>query len=65
MHVLMGITFLGFESDRFIVVDHKDNDPLNNKLSNLQPLSTAENNRKDRKDRLARFRAVEIEGVPF
>ena len=49
IHSLMAITFLGHTyGDRKIVVDHIDNDPLNNHISNLQIISMRENNMKDR-----------------
>ena len=49
VHSLMAVTFLGHKyGDRKIVIDHIDNDPLNNKLSNLQVISMKLNNTKDR-----------------
>jgi len=49
VHSWMAITFLSHNyGNRKIVVDHIDNDPLNNKLSNLQIISTLQNNIKDR-----------------
>jgi len=51
VHSLMAITYLGFEYNgkRDFVVDHIDNNPLNNHLSNLQIVSMKVNNNKDRK----------------
>tara|TARA_R110000868_G_scaffold138067_1_gene351821 strand:+ start:26 stop:388 length:363 start_codon:yes stop_codon:yes gene_type:complete len=49
IHSLMAITFLGHEyGDRKIVVDHIDNNHLNNKLSNLQVITNKLNCIKDR-----------------
>ena len=50
VHSWMAITYLDFKyGDRKIVVDHIDNNPLNNHLSNLQIISMKENSTKDRK----------------
>ena len=49
VHSWMAITYLDFQyGDRKIVVDHIDNNPLNNHLSNLQIISNKENCIKDR-----------------
>ncbi len=49
VHSWMAITYLDFKyGDRKIVVDHIDNDALNNNLSNLQIISMKENSIKDR-----------------
>lgn len=50
IHALMAITYLNhtYNGDRTIVVDHIDNNPLNNELSNLQIISMKINNIKDR-----------------
>jgi hypothetical protein len=48
VHVLMAINFLSHIPTKNIVVDHKDNNPLNNHLSNLQVITTRENTSKDR-----------------
>lgn len=47
LHRLLYITFLG-ELIPKMVIDHIDNDPLNNKLSNLQQITYHENNSKDK-----------------
>ena len=50
IHQLVAISFLNHEPDGYkIVVDHKDNDPLNNNLDNLQLIAHRENVSKDRK----------------
>lgn len=49
VHSLMAITFLGHTyGDRKIVVDHINNDPLDNRLENLQVISMKENSTKDK-----------------
>jgi hypothetical protein len=49
VHSFMAITFFGHEyGNRKIVVDHIDNDPLNNRLNNLQIISMKENSTKDK-----------------
>ena len=51
IHLLMAYNFLNHKpSKHVLVVDHKDNNPLNNKLSNLQLISNRENCSKDRKN---------------
>lgn len=47
VHSLMAMTFLDFEYDgnRKIVVDHIDNNPCNNALSNLRIVTMSENNK--------------------
>jgi hypothetical protein len=49
VHSLMAITFLNHKyGDRKIVVDHIDNNPLNNHLSNLQIITNKENTIKNK-----------------
>jgi hypothetical protein len=49
IHKLVAITFLNHIPDRYrIVVDHIDNNPLNNRLENLQLISQRQNTSKDR-----------------
>lgn len=50
VHVIVAESFLDYIPNKGIIcVDHIDNDKKNNKLSNLQIISTQENNVKDRK----------------
>jgi hypothetical protein len=51
VHQLVAMAFLGHKPDGTtkIVVDHIDNNPLNNNLTNLQVISGRENSSKDRK----------------
>ena len=51
VHSLMAVTFLGFiyNGKRDFVVDHIDNNPLNNHIDNLQIVSMKVNGTKDRK----------------
>ena len=50
VHALMAVTYLGhtYNGERKYVLDHIDNNPLNNKLSNLQIVSMQVNNTKDK-----------------
>jgi len=49
VHSLMAVTYLGHVyGDRKIVVDHIDNNPLNNRLENLQIVSMKINSTKDK-----------------
>ncbi len=49
IHSLMAITFLHHTyGDRKVVVDHINNDPLDNRIENLQIISMKENNTKDK-----------------
>lgn len=50
VHVLMGLTFMGHKSCRKWVIDHDDNDPLNNKLTNLRVIDNRMNCLKDRRN---------------
>ena len=49
VHQLVAMTFLGHISSRKMVVDHIDNDSLNNHLCNLQVITSRENTSKDRR----------------
>lgn len=50
VHQLMAMAFLGHKPDGTtrVVVDHVDNNPLNNRLDNLQLISNRENVSKDK-----------------
>lgn len=51
VHSLMAITYLNHAyGNRKIVVDHIDNNPLNNRLDNLQIIDIRTNNIKDKKN---------------
>ncbi len=60
IHVLVAMMFLGHKPDgtRKIVVDHKDNNKLNNHVDNLQLISTRENCSKDRKGYSSKYVGV-------
>jgi len=50
VHSLMAITWLNHSyGDRKVVVDHIDNNPLNNKLDNLQIITNKQNILKNKK----------------
>lgn len=52
LHQLLAVTFLGHVIDGHnLVVDHIDNDPRNNKLTNLQLITNGENTRKNWHDK--------------
>lgn len=58
-HLLVAMAFLKHKPDGFkIVVDHKDNNPINNRLCNLQLISNRENSTKDRKTGTSKYTGV-------
>jgi hypothetical protein len=46
-HKLVALTFIGPRPDK-LVIDHIDNDPMNNRADNLQYITSQKNNAKDR-----------------
>lgn len=60
IHQLVAITFLNHKPDGTlkIIVDHKDNNNLNNRLDNLQLISQRENSSKDRKGGSSKYTGV-------
>lgn len=59
VHQLVAIAFLGHvPNGRLIVVDHMDNNKLNNNLNNLQVVTQRENASKDRRNKTSRFTGV-------
>jgi hypothetical protein len=59
VHQLIAIVFLGhIPSGNKLVVDHIDNNKLNNKLENLQIISNRENSSKDKKGYTSRYIGV-------
>ena len=50
IHILIAESFLDYKSNKGVIaVDHINNNKHDNNLSNLQIITTSENNRKDRK----------------
>jgi hypothetical protein len=59
IHVLVAMAFLGHEPDGYkIVVDHIDNNRINNNLTNLQLISHRENSSKDKKNGSSKYTGV-------
>lgn len=60
IHVLVAMAFLGHVPDgtHKIVVDHIDNNKLNNHVSNLQLISNRENSSKDKKNGSSEYPGV-------
>lgn len=62
IHQLVAISFLNHTSNinRKIVVDHINNNPLDNKLCNLQVISQRENSSKDKKNKSSKYTGVKF-----
>ena len=59
IHILVAMAFLGHKPDGYkIVVDHIDNNRLNNNLTNLQLISQRENVSKDKKNGASQYSGV-------
>lgn len=58
VHRLVAMAFLSHELDGEVVVDHIDNNPLNNNVENLQFISKRENCIKDRTNNSSRYPGV-------
>lgn len=53
IHVLLAMTFFGYVlNNHTLLVDHINNNPLDNKLENLQIITNRENSSKDKKGNL-------------
>jgi hypothetical protein len=59
VHQLVAMAFLGHKPNGFIlVVDHIDNNPLNNNVENLQLVSNRVNTSKDKKNKTSKHTGV-------
>lgn len=60
VHQLLAIAFLGHEPNSYegLIVDHIDNNPLNNNLENLQLISHRENCSKDKNNKTSKYTGV-------
>ena len=60
VHQIMAITFLNHTPDGYngLIVDHKDNDKLNNRLENLQLVTARYNLSKDKKGCTSKYTGV-------
>lgn len=62
VHQLVAMAFLNHKPCGYkLVVDHKDNNPLNNKLSNIQVVSARENTSKDRSGYSSKYVGVNFD----
>ena len=57
-HVLVAMIFMGYTKTKGMVVDHIDNNPRNNHISNLQIITSRENSSKDRKNKSSKYTGV-------
>jgi hypothetical protein len=58
VHQLVATSFLNHNKESGLIVDHIDNNPLNNRLDNLQIITRRENNSKDRKNKSSKYTGV-------
>ncbi len=59
VHQLVAMAFLGHEPcGHKVVVDHKNNNPFDNRLENLQLISHRENCSKDKKNKTSKYKGV-------
>jgi len=59
IHKLMAINFLNHKPCKYkVIIDHKDHNPLNNELSNLQLISNRENCSKDKRNKSSKYTGV-------
>lgn len=60
VHILVAIAFLGHKPDgtRKVIVDHRDNNKLNNRVDNLKLVNYRENNSKDKKNKTSQYTGV-------
>lgn len=60
VHQLVSMAFLGHKPDGTfkLIVDHIDNDKLNNRVENLQIISQRENASKDKKNKTSKYTGV-------
>jgi hypothetical protein len=66
IHQLVAMAFLGHKPDGYkLVVDHINNNPLDNRLCNLQVISQRENTSKDRLNKTSKYTGVSKKGKTF
>jgi hypothetical protein len=58
IHRLVAMAFLGYDENTDSVIDHIDNNSLNNHVDNLQITTTRYNSSKDRKNKSSKYTGV-------